>query len=112
MTGQDPGEVGDRVQNFVEDYTDDPERLIGPITSIGVNVAGVLGALILILITAYYMAVRPEPLRERHVEPVHARAARARAPRADENAARAWIGWMQGVAHRHAGHVRAAVDRA
>ena len=43
-------------------YTDDPERLIGPITSIGLNVAGVIGALVLILITAYYMAVRPAPL--------------------------------------------------
>ena len=27
-------------QEFVESYTDDPERLIGPITSIGLNVAG------------------------------------------------------------------------
>ena len=61
-TGQDPGQVGDRVQKFVEKWTDDPERLIGPITSIGLNIAGVLAALLLILITAYYMAIRPEPL--------------------------------------------------
>ena len=31
--------------------------------------AGVLGALILILITAYYMAIRPEPLFEGLVRP-------------------------------------------
>ena len=62
MTGQDAGQVGDRVQEFVEKWTDDPERLIGPITSIGLNIAGILGALVLILITAYYMAIRPEPL--------------------------------------------------
>src|SRR5215213_11220771 len=61
ITGEDASEVGDRVQELVEKWTDDPERLIGPITSIGVNVAGVLGALVLILITAYYMAIRPEP---------------------------------------------------
>jgi len=45
VTGQSSGEVGDKVQNFVERYTDQPDRLIGPLTSIGLNVAGVLGAL-------------------------------------------------------------------
>ncbi|MEA2363353.1 MAG: hypothetical protein QOD71_2498 [Thermoleophilaceae bacterium] len=97
VTGQDPGQVGNRVQEFVEKWTDDPERLIGPITSIGLNVAGILGALVLILITAYYMAIRPEPLvdglvrlfpppRRDHVRHVLGRVRRA------------WIGWMEGVA--------------
>jgi predicted PurR-regulated permease PerM len=97
ITGQDPGEVGDRVQEFFEKWTDDPERLIGPITSIGLNVAGVLGALILILITAYYMATRPEPLIEGMVRLFPP-------PRRDhvrhvlERLRRSWIGWMEGVA--------------
>jgi predicted PurR-regulated permease PerM len=97
IAGEDPGEVGDRVQEFVERYTDDPQRLIGPITEIGLNVAGILAALVLILITAYYMAVRPEPLvsglislfpprRREHVRHV---LDRLRA---------SWIGWMEGVA--------------
>ncbi|MEA2330353.1 MAG: hypothetical protein QOH58_491 [Thermoleophilaceae bacterium] len=97
VTGQDPGEVGDRVQEFVEKWTNDPERLIGPITSIGLNVAGVLGAFVLILITAYYMAIRPEPLigglvrlfpprRRDHIRHVLDRLRGS------------WIGWMQGVA--------------
>jgi len=97
VTGQEPGEVGDRVQEFVERWTDDPERLIGPITSIGLNVAGILGALVLILITAYYMAVRPAPLvngilslfpprRRDHVRYVL------------ERLRESWIGWMEGVA--------------
>jgi predicted PurR-regulated permease PerM len=97
VTGEDPGEVGDKVQRFVEKYTDEPERLIGPITSIGLNVAGIAGAFILILITSYYMAVRPEPLvaglaslfppgRRAHVRHVLGRVRLA------------WIGWMEGVA--------------
>jgi predicted PurR-regulated permease PerM len=96
-TGQDAGEVGDRVEEFVEDNTDDPERLIGPITSIGLNIAGILGALVLILITAYYMAVRPEPLVEGLVKLFppsrrdHARDVLARLRTS-------WIGWMEGVA--------------
>jgi predicted PurR-regulated permease PerM len=97
VTGQSTGEVGDRVQRFVERYTDQPDRLIGPLTSIGLNVAGILGALVLILITGYYMAIRPEPLvaglvrlappkRREHVRHV---LSRIRA---------SWVGWMQGVA--------------
>jgi predicted PurR-regulated permease PerM len=96
VTNQTAGEVGDRVQNFFERYTDDPDRLIGPLTSIGLNVAGILGALVLILITAYYMAIRPEPLvnglvrlapppRREHVRYVLGRIRGS------------WIGWLQGV---------------
>jgi predicted PurR-regulated permease PerM len=97
VVGSEPSEVGDRVQDWFQNYTDDPGKLIGPITSIGLSVAGVVGALILILITAYYMAVRPEPLvdglvslappgRRDHVRHVLARVRQS------------WIGWMEGVA--------------
>jgi predicted PurR-regulated permease PerM len=97
VTGEDPGEVGDRVQEFVERYEENPQRLIGPITEIGLNVAGILAALVLILITAYYMAVRPEPLvgglvslfpprRRDHVRHVLDRVRTS------------WVGWMEGVA--------------
>jgi predicted PurR-regulated permease PerM len=97
VIGSEPSEVGDRVQEWFQKYTDEPERLIGPITSIGLNVAGVIGALVLILITAYYMAVSPDPLvnglvslappgRRDHVRHVLGRVRES------------WIGWMEGVA--------------
>ena len=96
VTGQNAGEVGDKVQHFFERYTEEPDRLIGPLTSIGLNVAGILGALVLILITSYYMAIRPEPLvdglvrlfpppRREHVRFVLGRIRQS------------WIGWMEGV---------------
>jgi predicted PurR-regulated permease PerM len=96
VTGQNVGEVGDKVQHFFERYTQQPDRLIGPLTSIGLNVAGVLGALVLILITSFYMAIRPDPLvdglvrlapppRRAHVRHVLARIRQS------------WIGWMEGV---------------
>jgi predicted PurR-regulated permease PerM len=96
ITGAQPSEVGDKVQEFVQGYTDDPARLIGPITSIGLSVAGVLGALILMLITAFYMAIRPEPLVDgmlRLVPPPR----RAHGRRVLERVRQAWIGWMAGV---------------
>jgi predicted PurR-regulated permease PerM len=96
VTGQDSGEVGDQVQQFAERYTDDPDRLIGPITSIGLSVAGVVAALVLVLITAYYMAVRPAPLVDGLVR--LAPPARRGHVRHVLNRVRAsWIGWLEGV---------------
>jgi predicted PurR-regulated permease PerM len=96
ITGDRPGEVGDKVQDFLQRYTDDPQRLIGPITSIGVSVAGVAAAILLMLITAYYMAVRPQPLVEgalRLVPPSR----REQAMQIMQRLRAAWIGWMLGV---------------
>jgi predicted PurR-regulated permease PerM len=96
VTGQSAGEVGDKVQRFVERYTEEPDRLIGPLTSIGLNVAGILGALVLILITGYYMAIRPDPL-------VNGLVRLAPPPRREhlrhvlDRIRQSWIGWMQGV---------------
>ena len=97
LTGQNAGEVGDQIQQFAERYTDEPDRLIGPITSIGLNVAGVAAALVLILITAYYMAVRPAPLVDGLVR-LAPPASRAHVRRVVERLREAWIGWMEGVA--------------
>ena len=96
-TGQDPGQVGDRVQKFFEKWTNDPERLIGPITSIGINIAGVLGALLLILITAYYMAIKPDPLIDGLVR-LFPPPRRDHARFVLDRIRRSWIGWMEGVA--------------
>jgi predicted PurR-regulated permease PerM len=85
------------VQEFAEGYTDDPERLIGPITSIGLSLAGVAGALVLMLLTAYYMAIRPEPLLDgirRLAPPNH----RHTADHIMRRLRSSWIGWMRGVA--------------
>jgi predicted PurR-regulated permease PerM len=97
ITGDRPGEVGDKVQDFLRGYTDNPRRLIGPITSIGVSVAGVIAAILLMLITAYYMAVRPQPL----IEGALRLAPPSRREQADvvmQRMRSSWIGWMQGVA--------------
>jgi len=96
ITGAKPGEIADRVQDFAENYTEEPEKLIGPITSIGLSVAGVLGVLLLILITAYYIAVNPTPLLDgirSLVPPRH----RDRADLIMDRLRTSWIGWMQGV---------------
>ena len=97
VAGEDPGEVGDRVQEFVERYTENPQRLIGPITEIGLNVAGILAALVLILITAYYMAIRPGPLVDGLVS-LFPPPRRDHARHVLDRVRTSWVGWMEGVA--------------
>jgi predicted PurR-regulated permease PerM len=96
ITGASRSEIGHRAQKFAKRYTDHPERLIGPLTSIGFGVAGVLAALLLMLIIAYYMAANPKPLTDgiyRLFPPDRRDHAQLVAGRLRE----AWIGWMQGV---------------
>ena len=97
VTGASPGEVGDRVQSFVRRYTNNPQRLVGPIAAIGLGVAGIAAALILMLMTAYYMAVRPQPLVDGLLR-LFPPARREHASEVMSRLRTAWIGWMQGVA--------------
>ncbi len=96
ITDSQPSEVGDEVQDFLQRYTDDPGELIGPLASLGLNVAGVLGAFILMLITAYYMAVRPDPL-VKGVASLFPPERRGWAENVMERLRVSWIGWMHGV---------------
>jgi predicted PurR-regulated permease PerM len=96
VTGDRPSEVGDRVQRYLQRYTDHPQRLIGPVTSVGVNVLGIAGVVLIMLITAYYIAVRPQPLVDGALRLVPPRR-RAHARQVMDRLRSAWIGWMQGV---------------
>jgi predicted PurR-regulated permease PerM len=91
-----PGEVGHSVQHFVNGYVHNPERLVGPAASIGLNIVEVIFFLVVIVLTAFYIAVNPQPLvdgilalvppdRREHAEAVMDRLRTA------------WIGWMQGL---------------
>jgi predicted PurR-regulated permease PerM len=62
-----------------------------------VSVAGVAAAIILILITAYYMAVRPQPLIQGTLR-LFPPNRREHALVVMQRLRSAWIGWMQGVA--------------
>lgn len=96
LTGAEPGEVGEEVQTQLEDIADDPAQLVGPITAIGLGVAGLLAAAVLGLITAYYIAVRPQPLVEGALR-LFPPARREWALGVAERIRSSWIGWMKGV---------------
>lgn len=96
LIGADPGTVGDRIQDYIRGFGDQPSRIIGPLASLGLNLVGVLGILLLIVITAAYVAIRPEPLIEGTLSlltPKRREWGRGVMRRLRS----AWIGWMQGV---------------
>ena len=91
-----PGANGQKAQDFVQGYIDQPSKLIGPLANVGVSVAGAIGTFVMVLITAFFMAVRPRPLVDSLV--------RLFPPRRREHALHvlarlraAWVGWLQGV---------------
>ena len=97
LTGAESREITDEARDVVQRYTDDPGQIVERVTAIGVTVAGLLGAGILMLITALYMAIRPQPLI-RGVLRLFPPGRRDRALYVMERLRTAWIGWLQGVA--------------
>src|ERR671918_533810 len=96
VTGSEPDVVGDDVQDCLEGYTEDPERFLGPLTSIGIDVAAVLGAIVFMLITAMYIAIRPQPLVDGLLSVVPP-TRREHARQIMDRLRASWAGWMEGV---------------
>jgi predicted PurR-regulated permease PerM len=97
LTGSETQQVGDEVQTFIEGYTENPERFLGPITSIGFSVVAIVFALVFIVITAYYIAVRPDPLIN-GILSLFPPARREDARAVMQRLRKSWVGWMEGLA--------------
>ena len=95
-TGARPSEVGERIQNYLQGFVDKPVRLVGPAASVGLGVAGVLATMVLIVMAAFYIAVRPQPLLDAIIElfPQHRQ---AEVLGVMEDIRQAWFGWLKGV---------------
>lgn len=96
ITGNSPTKTGQQIQNFVNSYTHHPSKLLGPIASIGKSVATALAAIIVVLLTAVYTAIHPEPLLDgavRVVSPEH----RAHAAYILQRLRTAYLGWLRGL---------------
>lgn len=96
LVGADPSDVGDQLQGYLEQFTEEPERLIGPLASFGLSLLGIVGALILILLTALYIAISPRPLVDGFLS-LFPPSRRPWATGVMDRLRGAWIGWMQGV---------------
>jgi predicted PurR-regulated permease PerM len=96
ITGSSSKTTGESIQRSLESATQHPDRFLGPLASFGFGLAGLLSSLVVIVITAYYMAAQPQPLIRG--------ALRVFPPRRREwvlhvmtRIRTAWQGWMKGV---------------
>ncbi len=97
VTGDRPGHVAAQLQRELTTFVHDPSQLLGPITTIGANVATIVGGMVIGIITAYYIAAQPEPLRHGLLSMFSVEAR----PQADAILGRigaAWLGWLRGLA--------------
>lgn len=85
------------VEQFVRRYTEHPAVLLGPLTAIGVSVATIVGAIVVVLISALYMAISPDPLVNGLVR-LFPSARRSDVRRTLERIRVAWLAWLRGVA--------------
>jgi predicted PurR-regulated permease PerM len=97
VTHTSPDSVGRNLQKYVSGYTSHPQNLLGPATTIGAGLAGVLTTLIVVLLTALYTAVHPRPLVAGAVRLVHP-ARRAHARHIMRRLAQSYLGWLRGLA--------------
>jgi predicted PurR-regulated permease PerM len=96
VSGAEESEVAGEVQGFLQGYVDEPDRLIAPLASIGLSVAGIVGALIVIILTAFYMAINPAPLLN-GITSLFPLARREWARATMRRLRDSWVGWMEGV---------------
>ena len=96
ITGTSADKVGRQLQSFVNGYTQHPSKLLGPLESIGASVATVLGAIIVGLLTALYIAIRPAPLVNGTIR-VFPPPRRAQAARVLSLLRMAYLGWLKGL---------------
>lgn len=96
VTDSKPGEVGDELQEQLEGVVDDPGQLVGSVAAIGLGLVGLLAGAVLVLVTAYYIAVRPQPLVDGALS-LFPPERREWALGVGERIRGAWIGWMKGA---------------
>lgn len=97
LTGTSPTKIGTQIQHFVDGYTQHPTKLLGPLESLGASLATALAATVVVLLTALYTAIHPQPLRDGMVRMVPP-ARRLGAERVLDRLRAAYLGWLRGLA--------------
>jgi predicted PurR-regulated permease PerM len=96
LTGTSPSHVGRQIQHFVNTYTQHPSKLLGPLASVGAGVVATLATIIVVLLTALYTAIHPEPLASGVVR-LAPPTKRQHAERILDRLRTAYLGWLKGL---------------
>jgi predicted PurR-regulated permease PerM len=96
ITGEKPGHVAATLQHDVSTWVHKPSNLLGPLATIGLSAATIIGGLIIAIITAYYIAARPAPLVNGLMSLFPARR-RDDVVRVMARLRAAWLAWLRGL---------------
>jgi predicted PurR-regulated permease PerM len=96
LTGTSQSHLGQQIQHFVNSYTQHPQKLLGPLESIGASVAAGIAAVIVVLLTALYTAIKPGPLVGGVVRMVPPKS-RGTAEHILSRLRTAYLGWLRGL---------------
>jgi predicted PurR-regulated permease PerM len=96
LTGRSTRSLSAQLNGFIDGYVHHPAQLAGPVEHIGLTLAEIVFALLVIIVAAFLIAINPAVLMESFLRLLPP----ARRPAAREVMARvrlAWLGWMAAV---------------
>ncbi len=96
VTGVTKDQLSKDVTSFVQKYTKQPKNLVAPLESVGLSLVGIAGGLVVVLITAMYIAINPKPLTEALLSLLPYER-RATAQQIMSRTRSAWLGWLQAM---------------
>jgi predicted PurR-regulated permease PerM len=96
VTGRHTPHLSAELTRFVQSYTHHPQRLIGPLESVGLSVLAVVVALLLIIVVALLIAINPAPLITAAMK-LLPQPRRQLAGVVLARIRRAWLGWLTAV---------------
>ncbi len=62
LTGTSAAHISHQISHFIDNYKNHPSTLLGPVASVGATALGVIVVMVVILLTALYTAIHPDPL--------------------------------------------------
>jgi predicted PurR-regulated permease PerM len=96
VTGVKEQTLSHDVTQFVQGYTHHPDKLIAPLESVGLSVAGIAAGFVVVIITALYMAISPRPLTNATLS-LLPEEQRAVGQRVMSRTAASWRGWLRAI---------------
>jgi predicted PurR-regulated permease PerM len=96
ITGVTKQKLSADLTGFVQGYTHHPQRLIAPIERIGLSAVGILAGVVVVVITAMYIAINPAPLTDATLA-LFPTERRALVRRVMSRVRIAWLGWLQAI---------------
>ena len=88
--------AGGAVQEFVRRYENEPGRLLGPVTDVGVSIAGTVVLFLIVIVNAVFMATNPGPL-VRGLLSLFPTKDQPPVRRTLERVRSSWLAWIGGV---------------